>query len=347
MRLDRPAGRGEQPQDAPAFRASEREARDDDVPQRTGQRRAGELASRREELLRDERIPAGSLCDEQQHGRRRPLALDPGHDVDQLVAAQRRELDLGDPGARLEDRVEAHPEGMANRQLFGLVGRDEAELPGLREACEEGDKRAGRCVGVVEVLEDQHDRTALAEPRQDAEDALEGTALASLDVGDRRAGRIEPERLEASGQGRHDPGQLIAARSDDTHQVLVAEALEQWLHCAAERSVRRIRAVRRAGTTGPSAPAEDRERLIPFRKPAARLVEEPGDAEAARPADEERRGPTFRGRLEDRGETGEFTLTTDEPRARERRRHMANSRDERAPPRGDRRRNWRLFAPVC
>ena len=58
-------------------------------------------------------------------------------------------------------------------------------------------KRPGRGVGAVQVLEDEHDRTPLAQPPEQPEDALEGPRLATFRGGRPAAVDRDADRRQA------------------------------------------------------------------------------------------------------------------------------------------------------
>ena len=161
---ERLAGRGEQAQDPPALRRPLGEAGHDQLVERAGQRRAGQLASGGQDLLGDEGVAARPLGDEQEHGRRRTLALDALDELGQLVAIERLEGELGRRRRALGHRRERHAERVAAGQLVGLVGGHDAQPTGPRHAGEERRQRAGARVGRLEVLQREHDRHPLADP---------------------------------------------------------------------------------------------------------------------------------------------------------------------------------------
>ena len=89
-----PSGRSasdNQAQDPAAFLGADREAGDDQLVERAGQRGARQLAAGGEQLLGDERQAAGPFGDEEQQAGRRPFALDPLDQRGQLVAIERRQ----------------------------------------------------------------------------------------------------------------------------------------------------------------------------------------------------------------------------------------------------------------
>ena len=126
---DRLAGRRDEAQDPPALRRPLGEPGDDELVERPGQRGAGELAPRRQELLGDERIAARPLGDEEQDRGRRALALDRLDELGELVAVERLERELGGRRGAVGHRGERRPERMSAGQLVGLVGRQDEQAP--------------------------------------------------------------------------------------------------------------------------------------------------------------------------------------------------------------------------
>ena len=102
--VERPAGRREQPQDAPALRGAAGEPGEDELVERGAERQAGQLAPRGEDLLGDQRVAAGPLGDEQQGRGRRALALDLGDELGEVEAVERAELELRRRVRRAGDR---------------------------------------------------------------------------------------------------------------------------------------------------------------------------------------------------------------------------------------------------
>ena len=107
--VDRAAGKGEDPRDAPAFRGPGRHPRDDKLVERAGQRRIGELPAGRQQLLGDQRQPSRPFGDQQKQARRRALALDPLDQCGQLVAVERQR--------GRSDRAGAGPDSIAARSV--------------------------------------------------------------------------------------------------------------------------------------------------------------------------------------------------------------------------------------
>ena len=123
----RPAGRCEQAEHPPALGRSEREAGDDEVLEPAGQRRAGQLASGRDQLLGDERDAAAPLGEEDERRAGRPFALDPLDEVRQLAAPERLDPESLRRPPGVGHRDDVGRQRMGARQLVRLVGRDEAD----------------------------------------------------------------------------------------------------------------------------------------------------------------------------------------------------------------------------
>ncbi len=96
---ERTVGQRQQAQDPAAFLGADREAGDDQLIERAGQRRARQFAAGGQQLLGDERQAAGPFGDEEQQAGRRPFALDPLDEGGQLVAIERRQGQAAPAGA--------------------------------------------------------------------------------------------------------------------------------------------------------------------------------------------------------------------------------------------------------
>ena len=163
LRVERPPGQRQQPQHPPALARADRQAGDDQLVERAGQRRGRQLAAGGQQLLGHERAAAGSLGDEQQQARRRPFALDPLDQGGQLVAVERRQREPLERARRVGDRVATaatHGSSAATTSGWSVPTIDQPLI--ARDPGQERDERAGRGVGAVQVLEDEDDRAPLA-----------------------------------------------------------------------------------------------------------------------------------------------------------------------------------------
>ena len=124
---------------------------------------------------------------------------DVGERLAELVAVERLELD---PAGALEpiELGQQRPQRMAAVELVGAVGQHQHDPLLAQAAGQERDKRAGRAIGPVHVLEDQHHRRGLAEQVEQFEHRLEQPQLA------RR--RPAARRVDAPSSS---PGSIVAS----------------------------------------------------------------------------------------------------------------------------------------
>ena len=176
--FDLPAGhRGDLDQPAGVLGAG-RQADLEDAAQGLGQAltTAARLIGGGGQFLGEERVPVGTPGDriDERRGRRR--AGDAGQQLDQLAALEPRQIDAID--ARLALGL-GQPRGqwMAAMQFVAAEGRDHEQSLVARIARQEGEQVAGRTVGPVQVLDDEHDRGRLAEPAEQPQRALEDAGL--------------------------------------------------------------------------------------------------------------------------------------------------------------------------
>ena len=125
----RPAGAisrraSRQPRDRRASRA--RTSRDEAAPQR----RTGQLPPRREQLLHDERVAGRPLGDEEQHRRRRTLALDRADQLRDLRTRQRPEHDALRRPRPFGESDKVAGERMVAGQAIRLVGARQGRAAG-------------------------------------------------------------------------------------------------------------------------------------------------------------------------------------------------------------------------
>src|SRR5438552_8110797 len=90
--MERAPRRREEAQHAPALRCPARETRQDELLEAGAERDAGQLPSRRENLLGDERIAAGAFGHEQEGRRGGALALDLRDELSEVESVERAEL---------------------------------------------------------------------------------------------------------------------------------------------------------------------------------------------------------------------------------------------------------------
>ena len=131
---ERLAGRSQQAQDPPALGRTTGQASDDELVERAGERRAGQLAASGQELLGDQGVASRPFRDEEQDRGRRALALDRLDQPGELIAAERINEQPFGRAARLGHRRQCLVEGMATGQLVRLVGGHHAQPAGPRYA---------------------------------------------------------------------------------------------------------------------------------------------------------------------------------------------------------------------
>ncbi len=308
-RVHQPPGRGQQAQHPPALDGADGQPPDDQLVERARQGGGRQLAPGGQQLLGHERAPAGPFGDQQQQARRRALALDAFDQRGQLRAVEPRHRQplervrcVGDGRHRGDPRVVV-------RDDVRLVGGDQHEPLVRGDPGEERDQAAGRGIGAVEVLEDQHHRSPLAEPAKHPEYALHGPCLTAF--WRPRADPVERPAtpLEVGPQRREQPRDLHCRRSEHRIEVVVRERGQHRPDGPDQRPVRLV------GAGGHRTTAEDGHRLAQRGDPAGRLVEEAADAHTRGAADQHRPGAAM-GRIVEHGrEPREGVLASDVPRA--------------------------------
>ena len=297
---------GERPQNAATVRGSVRDSAQHELCQRRRQQRPGELTPGVEDLLCDQRIPAGSLRDKEEKRGGWTLALVRLDERAHLRLAQRAEVDPGDAAWPALDRLQGRPKRMRPDQCVRLVRPGDQERQVTGGSGQEGHEVARRRVDLMEVLEEQDDRAVGGEPAQQAAQCLEGPFCAPL-----RAAR--PSHVD-----RRNPRDASEERAEELRARIEEGGHARW---------RKRAQVRLEG--GPDGPvriappcrqpvaAEVGERLSGRPDdPGLQLVEQPTRAHATRARHEER-AATPCGHVRDgRIELLQLTLTADEaPRA--------------------------------
>ena len=141
-------------------------------------RRDVALAGDGGELLGEERVAVGAL----EHGADQPVRRLRAEDAAQLLGdvagAERGEAEVLDALGTIELGEQA-ANRVAALETVGAVGRHEQHAGQLRATGEHGEQVAGRAVGPVDVLDDEHDRLLVsATPRSAAGSASAGRAPA-------------------------------------------------------------------------------------------------------------------------------------------------------------------------
>ena len=233
-RIDALAGRRGDAQELLGRFGEVRRAGEEDVTQRGGQLRPTVLAGRNEQLLAEERVAAGAGMDRLDERRVEVVAGDRAELLGRLAPVERREgepLDAAGPFELGQERQQR----VAAMELVGAVGeqehhRDIAEVPD-----EEPEQVAGRAVGPVQVLDDEHDRRPRRQPLEDSEQQLEQAALA------RAIAQAASGAATGTGDGPEvgdQPGQLRAALPQDHLELLGVGTADEPTQGFGDRSVR-------------------------------------------------------------------------------------------------------------
>ena len=322
--VHRPLRRCEQPQHAAAFGRPAGEAGRDEVGERARERRALELAARRDQLLDHQRRPRRSLRHEDDDRGGRTLPVDSLDQPGDLATREGREVHPDRrPEARLDDG-EVLAQRMLPGQPVGLVGQDERDPLVARDAGHERRERAGRRVGGVQVLEHEDDRPLGGDPAQPAEQGLEGARLAALGVGE-----------VAGARAGHALGTLGHAREAEQDRAGVAgqQRIDLLARALGQQGPQRIehgRPGRVDGSVG--LPAEDERRLGAADDPVERLIDEAGHAHPGAAPDDDRGRLARRGRRDGVDDPCELRLPADEPATDHATRHGRHCRVALGPP---------------
>ena len=172
----------------------------------------------RQQLLREQRVAARALPQPVQQLGVGRFAEDVGQLVGQLVVRERIERHA--VGARVALQLgEQRPQRVPAVQLVGAVGADDEHPLGDQAVGEERQRRAGRAVGPVQVLDDQ-DHGLLARQRvEQRQQPLEQPRLRAgvLARVDRLVGRAEAREERADGR-THGVGQRRVAGAGERPQ---------------------------------------------------------------------------------------------------------------------------------
>ena len=228
---------------------------------------------------------------------------------------RRRSSSRSERSRRRHDRAEtARSHGSSRGHDVRLVGGRRARAAAVpRDPRQERHERAGRGIGAMEVLEDEDDRPPLAEPTEQAEDALhERSRLAALGRRPPSRGAIgrRPRSSRRPSDGRRRTmsraaGPRMSARSSTGRS---RERRARW----PARSVRTAR----PSPAGAAPPREDGHRLAERRRSARSPRRGTGDPDARRAARAASSAPAAGGVVEHGRESRERVLAPDEPRAR-------------------------------
>ena len=264
-----------------------------------GRQRSAAVASGRDQLLDEQRMPLRT----REHAVHQPgvrrLTEQIGQLLEQLLARQRRQLDP--PRADVALELGQHrAQRVPAVQLVGAVGGDDQHPLATQAPAHERHKRSGRPVGPVQILDLQQHRPLLAEPIEQPQKRFEQPRLSGRIIGRRRRG-------DGLGQPRNQRRELGANR--------VGKILEHGVAGARERAQRgHQRRVRELALAQPHAVAAERARA---RSAGARgeLGQQPRLANT-RVAGDERQPRTTGGCVGERGlELGQLHRASHEDRA--------------------------------
>ena len=312
----RSLGQGHQAQDPTALLGSDRQASSHEPIEGAGQRRRRELASGRQQLLRDERQATRALRDEKQQAGRRAFTLDALDERREVIAIERPQRHsfrctracghlalIGDPGIPTGDGI-------------GLMRADDGQSLVVGDPGEERDKRTGRGIGAVQVLQHEHDRGSLAESPKQPQDPFQRAGLAAL--GSRSPGASgEDAFVKPVSEIGQQPQDLRGGRAEGIAEIIQRQLVQRGTDGSDEWAVRFIDAA------WPGTRAQNDHRLRQGLYPDDRLIQEPGDADTGRPLDQQRAGTPMGGILKARGEPTERGIPPHESRARVPDRHEA------------------------
>ena len=305
----RPVRQRHQAQDPTALLRADRQARDHELIEGAGQRRARQLASGREQLLRDERQAARALGHEEQQARRCPFAFDPLDERRQFVAIEWGQGQLLGPGTG-QDRGEVRRPRVIAGDDVGLMAAHDREPLVARDPGQERDERAGGGVGEVEILEDEDDRVLLAKPPEQPEHPFEGPGLATFRGGRAAARGLRADLREPGPEIGQEPNDLGRGGPEQLGERRGRQVEQGRPDGAHDRAVGLVRPRR------PRRRPQDGHRIAQGPHPLEGLVEEPGDPDAGRALDQERPGPTMGGVLQHGGQPREPRFAPHEPLAR-------------------------------
>ena len=158
-----------------------RDPAEEDIAKRGWQLAGAVLAGGDEQLLGEERVPAGPGVDRFEERRVEVSTRDRPELLDRLAVGEREELDALDSPAALELGDERQ-QRVAAVELVGAVGEQQHDRAVAQVADQEAEQVTGRPIGPVKVLDDEQQRAPLGYPGQDPEQELEQAALRRPDA---------------------------------------------------------------------------------------------------------------------------------------------------------------------
>jgi hypothetical protein len=241
-----PPGDGGDTQDALCFLGQRRHPAQEHVPQCLGDPIRVRLGARRQELLHEEGVALAAPCDRVDEPGGRNMVEDGRHQRIELVAPLARPLEALDPGQPVR-LGQPRAEWMAPMELVGPIGPDHEQSFGAGIPRQERGDVPSRSIVPMEILEDQGDRSPLAERSEQRQQTLEDARLDPFGaVQGGRVGRPEPSSEPAcparwwrtTGDRRSSPvwavgqGRREIAKSLDDRRERQAPAVAQG-HAAA------------------------------------------------------------------------------------------------------------------
>ena len=207
---------------ASTFDGPNRQACRHEPAQRRPERHPGEVASGGEDLLGQERVPAGAFRGKEQQRRGRFLALDRGNELGKLITNHRPEFETIRRVGRIGNCREIRQDRRVNPARIRRVGGNEADAIGAVHAGQEHREGPGGRIGDVHILEDEQDRLEVARSLKDAEHRLRDPGCTPI-RSDAQVWSRCPLRDQVGQQ--HPEG--IRPGPDDAPQLVLVDLLEE------------------------------------------------------------------------------------------------------------------------
>ena len=203
---------------------------------------------------------------------------------------------------------------VAAMELVGAVGEQEHHRDVAQVPDEEPEQVAGRAVGPVQVLDDEHDRRPRGQALEDPEEQLEQAALArAVAQGTGRAPAGSGHGPEVGDQ----PGQLGATLAQDDVELLRVGPADESAQGFGDRGVRH----RTLAEVDAAAEQDDGALGLGDR---GDLRDDPGLADAGLAGQERRAAATLVGRLQGRAQSADLAGSADEDGAGDADRHVVD-----------------------
>ena len=222
----RPAGGGQQPDDAHPVQRQRVKARAENLFERIRQPQALERGRGDHELGSEQRVPAGTLHDrghEAAGGGFAELRFD---EACQILALQGRDRERLHAWVFAEGPCEL-AQRMTPMELVGLVGDEQAERQRSSDAQERGHERPCRGVCPMEILQGQENKAPVREALQHAEHAFRDSAAALL--GGLRGGKrmVDAERIHPGAKFGDECRHVVARLPHDLAELGVGNLSER------------------------------------------------------------------------------------------------------------------------